>query len=204
MECMIVWKDAWLARIDEAGPGPSVSAHSAPSLELQQRVSANVRPTERQTAGGEHVYSCQATQMPTATTHLSVWDMRQYVEDFVSGNAGLRQIASVLCFLVYDTVASSGIGLGSFMRWSYEAVQRFGNGTTYPSRRGKLANNARTPTCSLDVRPGERVTIKTHAQVLETVTEELVNRGMAFHPEMVPYCSKTFVVESSRSVCAAS
>ena len=195
MECMIVWKDAWLERIDDAGLSPSAPAARVASLELQRRVSAHVRPADRQKAGGVPVYSCQATQMPSATTRLSVWDVRQYVEDFRSGNASLGQIASVLFYLVYDTVACSGIGLGSFMRWSYEAVQRLGSGTTYPGRPGKLPTNARTPTCSLDIRPGELVTVKPHAEVLETVTEELVNRGMGFHPEMVPYCSKTLVVE---------
>jgi len=195
MECLIMWKDAWLEPVDDAGPSPSAPARSAPSPELHRRVLAQVQPAERQIAGGAPVYSCQATEMPSATTHLSVWDMRQYVEDFVSGNASLRQIASVLFFLVYDTVASSGIGLGSFMRWSYEAVQRLGSGTKYPNRPGRLARNARTPTSSLDVQPGEVVTVKAHSDVLGTVTEDLVNRGLAFHPEMVPFCSKTFVVE---------
>jgi hypothetical protein len=193
MECLIMWKDAWLERIDDAAPSPSAS--NPPSPELHRRVLAHVRPADRQMAGGAPVFSCQATEMPSATTHLSVWDMRQYVEDFVSGNASLRQIASVLFFLVYDTVASSGIGLGSFMRWSYEAFQRLGSGTTYPNRPGKLARNAKTPTSSLGVQPGEVVTVKAHSDVLGTVTEDLVNRGLAFHPEMVPFCSKTFVVE---------
>ena len=193
MECMIVWKEAWLERLDDASQAAPSS--SAPSPQLQQLVEANVRPADKQTAADIPVYSCQATQMPFATARLSVWDVRQYREDYLSGNASLRQIASVLSFLVYDTIATSGIGLGSFMRWSYETVQRLRGGTLYPGRPGKLAKHSRTPTCTLDVRPGERVTVKSHADVLETVTEDLVNRGMGFHPEMVPYCSKTFVVE---------
>lgn len=193
MECLIVWKDAWLERLDDGGP--TAPSSSVPSPQLQRLVSASVRPADKQPISGIPVYACQATQMPSATSRLSLWDVRQYVEDYRSRNASLRQIASVLSFLVYDTLASSGIGLGSFMRWSYEAVQRLRGGTLYPGRPGKLAKHARTPTCSLDVRPGERVTAKTHAEVLETVTEDLINRGMGFHPEMVPYCSKTFVVE---------
>ena len=94
---------------------------------------------DKQTAGGAPVYACQATEMPAATTRLSVWELRQYVEDFGSGNASLGQIASVLLFLVYDSIASAGIGLGSFMRWSYEAVQRLGSGSTLPEPPGKAA-----------------------------------------------------------------
>jgi hypothetical protein len=192
MECMIAWKERWLERIDE---GSRIQPPPPPSMALQQRVAANVKPADRQTIGGAPVYSCQATQMPFATTRLSVWDGRQYVEDYVSGNAGLLQILTVLSYLVYDTIANSGIGLGAFMRWAYEAVQRLGSGMTYPGRTGKLPKHARTPTANLDLQPGERVTVKTHAQVLETVTEDLVNRGMGFHPEMVPFCAKPMVVD---------
>jgi hypothetical protein len=38
------------------------------------------------------------------------------------------------------------------------------------------------------------VRIKEHHQILDTVKDTLQNRGMSFHPEMVPYCGKTFRV----------
>jgi hypothetical protein len=41
---------------------------------------------------------------------------------------------------------------------------------------------------------GDTVRVKDHAHILTTVTEDLVNRGMAFHPDMVRYCSRTFQV----------
>jgi hypothetical protein len=190
MECMIIWKEAWLERID-AAVQPRTSRPAPPSPQLIELVVANATPASKQT-GGATVYACQATEMPAATTRLSVWAMGQYVEDYVSGNASLRQIASVLFFLVYDSIANAGVGLGSFMRWIYEAVQR--GGALYPNRPGKLPKNGRTPAGSMGVQPGERVTVKPHSAVLETVTEDLVNRGMGFHPEMTAYCSKSFVV----------
>ena len=36
------------------------------------------------------VYVCQATQLPYATTDLAWWDVRQYFEDYWSGNVGPR------------------------------------------------------------------------------------------------------------------
>ena len=35
-------------------------------------------------------YVCHATQLPSATEDLSWWDTRQYIEDYVSGNVGLK------------------------------------------------------------------------------------------------------------------
>jgi hypothetical protein len=32
--------------------------------------------------------------------------------------------------------------------------------------------------------------VKSHAEILRTVDEELKNRGMSFHGEMVPYCGR--------------
>ena len=199
MECLIVWKESWLEQVDQ----PQTAGHPADrdvlpnehSARLEALALANVRPPERQIPGGVPVFSCQATQMPAATTRLSVWDPRQYVEDYRSGNATLGEILSVLFFLIYDAVATSGLGIGSFMRWSYDRVQWLRGGTSYPSRLGKLPRNARTPAVTLGVCPGEIVRVKSHSQVLETVNEDLVNRGMSFHPEMVPYCGQTFRVK---------
>jgi hypothetical protein len=193
MECLIFWKEAWLDRVsagEQAESREQSPRRQAAVSPLHQFVTLHTQPPDKQQPGGAPVYSCQATQMPAATTRLSVWDPRQYLQDFVSGNASIGQIVSVLCYLVFDTVAASGIGFGSVMRWGYGRVQ----GTPYPGRPGKLPKNSRTPTLSLDMRPGERVKVKSHPEVLETVTEDLVNRGMGFHPEMVPYCSGTFVV----------
>ena len=47
---------------------------------------------------------------------------------------------------------------------------------------------------NLGLQPGELVRVKSQAEVLETVTEDLIDRGMGFHPEMVPYCSQSFRV----------
>jgi len=42
---------------------------------------------------------------------------------------------------------------------------------------------------------GELVKIKSHSEILETVNLTWMNRGMGFHPELVPFCGKTFKVK---------
>ena len=163
---------------------------------LEALVSANVQPPERQTPGGVPVFSCQATQLPAATTRLSVWDLRQYLEDYRSGNARPGDILSVLFFLLYDAVATSGLGVGSFMRWSYDRVQRLRGGTPYPSRWGKVPHNARTPSIMLGGCPGEFVKVKTIAR-LQTGPQGSRNRGNELSSGDGPYCGKTFRVKQA-------
>jgi hypothetical protein len=193
MECLLFWKTQWLRRVDGDAASPE-PGHADPEVRaLEELLNRNVSPADRQNGNGR-VYACQATEMPRATTWMSVWDVRQYVDDWRSGNATIGQIVSVLFFLGYDTVASAGLGIGGLLRWSYDRVQQLRGASPYPSRPGALARHARTPSLTLNLRPGEMVRVKTHAEVLATVTEDLVNRGMGFHPEMVPYCSRTLQV----------
>lgn len=198
MGCLLLWKDVWLKRVD-----PSAGADAQPDAPRTQRPDAArlfdlaARNASVQGPGGDEgpAYRCQATQMPYATIRLSVWSPRQYVEDFRSGNARLGEILGALLFLLVEHVASSGIGIGSFLRWCYERVQQFRGGPqSYPCRPGKLGRSSRTPSAHLNLSVGEVVWVKAHDQILQTVNEEFANRGMQFHPEMVPYCSRSFRV----------
>jgi hypothetical protein len=46
----------------------------------------------------------------------------------------------------------------------------------------------------MNVQVGELVKIKKYEDILKTIDDKLVNRGMAFHPEMATNCGKTFRV----------
>ena len=202
MECPIVWKEAWLRPIvspDTNEEEATENTGSGAVARLQQLVYENTQPLDKQNGTGGAFYSCQATQMPHATSWLSAWDLRQYAEDFKSGNAGLGEIISVLFLLIYDTVANAGIGLGSAMRWCYDMVQKLRGAPPYPCRPGRLSGQARTPSLRLNLRPGDFVKVRSHAEILETVREDLVNRGMSFHPDMVRHCGHNFRVDKSLS-----
>jgi hypothetical protein len=198
MECLIFWKEAWLKPVGAGdkrnlSPGSGNAQPEGPWSQLEALSRRNTR-RDRQGSSGGPVYSCQATQMPWATVRLSIWDPRQFVEDVRSGNAKRRLIVKVVLYQVYDTIASAGLGVGSLLRWLYDTVQSLRGGAPYPSRPGRLPRQSRTPAVSLGLQPGELVKVKTHQEVLETVSRDLINRGMSFHPEMVPYCGGTFRV----------
>ncbi len=117
-----------------------------------------------------------------------------YAEDYTSGNATFKQIVAAVFFLVYDALVTSGIGFRVFLIWIYDAIQQLRGGPPYPFRKGALPPQSRTPSANLGVGAGELVKVKTYREVLDTVNENLANRGMNFSPEMVPYCGQSFRV----------
>jgi hypothetical protein len=191
MKCTIVWKEAWLRRAD-----PNVPAlPPAPLGRLESLVSAATRRPSAPTAPSEPLYVCQATQLPVASKPLPWWSVGQYVDDYRSGNASPSQIVARLFFAVYAQLAASGIGLGSALRWIYNTVQKARGGAPYPVRIGHLPLGGPTPTVDLGLQVGELVRVKSCEEILDTVDEHLINRGMGFHAEMMPYCGKTFRVK---------
>jgi len=84
----------------ERAPG----AHYAEDT-LRSRVKIPAAPGEV-----EPIYLCQNTQIKFATKPLEWWDVRQYVEDYTSGNVPLPQLAAGLLYTVWRTIAEAGVG----------------------------------------------------------------------------------------------
>ena len=137
-------------------------------------------------------YMCQATQLPVFTTPLSWWDVRQYIEDYVSGNVSLGTILRGFTYLSYYhlTLAKRG-RLGRPARWLYELV----GGLPFPRRNGNLPADHPAPVAHLNLQPGELVRIKSHKEILATL-HGVWNRGLMFDAEMVPYCGGVYRVRT--------
>jgi hypothetical protein len=121
------------------------------------------------------------------------WDARQYIEDYRSGNASLKQVISVLFFAGFQKIARAE-RLGRPARWLYDFIQSLRGGTPYPRRPGTLRPGEVSPVSDIDLKPGELVRVKPLDQILATVSPQNMHRGMSFDVEMVPYCGKVFRV----------
>jgi hypothetical protein len=210
--CLIFWKEAWLKSVDgreptSAGrpPDGSLAAPLSPEDSAAKRGGWAMRCTEEDVRAAVHqasgadtpeapTFACQSTQLFAATTPLSPWDVRQYLEDLTSGNVRLSQLIAAAVFFVYHTLAEAGLGLGSAMRWAYDAVQKVRGGPSYPLRAGKIPRGARTPSAKLDLRPGEFVRVRSYSEILQTLDEDWHNRGMYFDGEQVPFCNGSYRV----------
>jgi hypothetical protein len=199
--CLIFWKEAWLKRVDHpagVAEGVNVSDEVVPDSGFgctEKDVLAGVyAPGQEYEA--DPAYMCQATQLPYATTDLPWWDLRQYVEDFTSGNVGLWAITKGSVYATYCMLSNAGLGLGRITRWFYNTFHPLWKGTLFPRSTGTIPVDQPTPlqSQSLNLQPGELVRVKPHVEILKTLNTESKNRGLYFDAEMVPFCSGTYRV----------
>jgi hypothetical protein len=197
--CLLFWKDDWLKPVSETSPEASsvpsdqtsVSTSNSSSTAACAESDVWAGATAANASGRDPVYVCQATQLPYATTSLEWWDVRQYVEDYVSGNVSLWRIVCGGVYFLYYEISKAGIGLGRPMRWFYDTFYPVWRGAPFPRRHGTIPEAEATPVKPLDLQPGELVRIKPYKEVLNTLNTRDRNRGLYFDAEEVPYCGKT-------------
>lgn len=196
--CLIFWKEEWLKAVSRNLPDDSVAADASliSALSSTGCTEADVcAHTQRSnTNGGDPTYVCQATQLPYATTSLAWWDLRQYAEDYWSGNVSLWRMVCGLTYSMFYNLSQAGIGLGPAMRWFYDKFHFLWGGTHFPRKTGSISPSQPTPSVSLNLQPGELVRVKSHEEILRTLNSVNVNRGLGWDAEMVPYCGRTYRV----------
>ena len=193
--CLIFWKEAWLRRVDgEPAPRRAAGLQSSQRPECtEQALRSGVKIAAR-SGESEPTYVCQNTQLKFASQPLKWWDVRQYVEDYTSGNVQLSQLATGVLFSAWRALAEAGIGIGFAMRWIYDAFQRSIGGSPYPLRPFGVPKGTTTPQARLDLQQGELVRVKPYAEILKTLDANYRNRGLYFDAEMVPFTERTYIV----------
>jgi len=192
--CLIFWKTAWLRRIGEPANGSDGS--TGPTAEKKAAPDAALAATTQRTASDrESVYVCQATELPYATHDLAWWDLRQYIEDFTSGNVSAWTIVRGMIYSAYFNLSYSRLRIEGPMRWLYDRLRHLWSGSRFPRTRGYIPAGSATPEVSLALREGELVRVRPHEQILRTITTDNKNRGMYWDAEMVPYCGGTYSVQ---------
>src|SRR5215467_3474280 len=196
--CLAFWKEAWLRRVDSplatnaAPPTRNEPPRRVQCTEEQLRAGVKIPPPPGES---EPLYVCQNTHLKFATQPLQWWDVRQYVEDYTSGNVRLPQFAAALLYTVWKTVAEAGVGVGSAMRWIYDTFQSFVGGSPYPVRPFGVPKGTRTPRTQLGLHQGDIVRVKPFAEILKTLDSNYRTRGLYFDAEMVPFTERNFEVE---------
>jgi hypothetical protein len=191
--CLIFWKDEWLK---------PASTGSARAPELAAITSNNGKCTESVVADraivleadGSTSYMCQTTQVQHETP-IAWWDIRQYLEDYWSGNINLKRLFSGTIYSLYFMLTNAGFG-GPTLRRIYDKARPLWRGVAWPRKPGLIPAGEQTPTIDLNLQPGEMVRVKSHEEILKTVNTHSKNRGLWWDAELVPYCGGTYRVHS--------
>jgi hypothetical protein len=198
-ECLLYFKKAWLKPVDASDVGSNQpSARDVSIGEMgdaactEATVIASTRADSSDSAKSRYV--CQATQLPYASRHLSMWDVRQYVMDYSSGNTRFGEMVEPIVFVAFNAVVNAGIGLGTPLRWVYDKIQHARGQTPYPWRPAPIPKGGKTPSGNLNLQRGDWVRVKSYPEILKTLDEDYNNRGMAFNAELAYYCGRTYRV----------
>jgi hypothetical protein len=192
--CLLFWKEDWLR---PSGHEPALAAEprsrTSPSGCTESAVWNGVRAQRSEDQGEDPTYICQTTQVQYAEP-LKWWDLRQYAEDYRSGNVSLWRLITGTVYSMYYNLSQAGIGVGPAMRWFYNFACPLWRGSKWPRKTGIIPEGQPTPTETLNLQPGELVRIKSHEEILRTLDTSSKNRGLQWDAELVPYCGKAYRV----------
>ncbi len=201
--CLIFWKEQWLK---PAGLGTGAgsqelladASHDTSKVADYRCTEEDIRRASRANSkqGGDTVYVCQATQLLHYTRPLSWWDLRQYLEDYMSGNASVWRMVRGFIYVSFMTATLDSNRFGAPARWLYDRFQALWGGLPFPRRPGELPADQQAPTVTLNLQPGELVRIKSFPEIRKTIHRNNKNRGLAFDAELVPYCGRTYRVRA--------
>jgi hypothetical protein len=200
--CLLFWKEAWLKPVARANPHDASMASEVPCKDrgnastsecTESSVWNGVRAQASDAPVEDPTYICQVTQVQYQEP-LKWWDIRQYVEDYLSGNVGAWRLFSGFVYSMYYNLSQAGIGVGPAMRWFYNLACPLWRGSKWPRKTGIIPEGQPTPTETLNLRPGELVRIKSHEEILRTLDTSSKNRGLQWDAELVPYCGKAYRV----------
>jgi hypothetical protein len=99
-----------------------------------------------------------------------------------------------LAFLrhAYQHTPTGYLLLKSFWQWMHRRL----TGRDVPEFQGAIRRGMPTPTARLNLKPGEKVRIKSKEEIVQTIDWQGRNRGLYYDIEMSRYCGSVVTVRS--------
>ena len=149
--CLIFWKEAWLGPSkrtnDSVGkPARDAQLNRHPVNDVSCMEQDVWKATRANHSDDDLRYVCQATQVLHFTEPLRWWDVRQYLEDYTSGNAALSSMVRGFVFsLVWHLGQARRQKIGRPTRWLYDRFQAFYGGVPYSTEAGNDRGRSTDP-----------------------------------------------------------
>jgi hypothetical protein len=192
-QCSVFWKEAWLKPVSPAGSLADRAEATASGCTEADVLAAT---TDASSPPDKLRYRCQTTDFPLFTQPLRMRNWQQYVEDYTSGNVGLKEVFRTASYFLGKFIGRPNYEAdGGTYANLYDWWQKIWGGVPYPRRRGKVTSGEE-PVLSLDLQAGELVRVKPYEEILKTLNRDNRNRGLFFDAEMVPFCGGVYRVRS--------
>lgn len=186
--CLVYWKTAWLRPVTDATAATTAAAAPVvavprtevvpPGAPLLVLIDTSTRIT---TEDGTKRFVCQATELlRAAPTRLPWRAFGQHIEDVRVGNASPSFAARAFLVGTFNRMQGFTKVLPPRLRFRGGRPWRFIKGRPGP-----------TPTAETGLQPGDLVRIKSKEEIMATLNEKLLNRGLGFEAEMARFCGRT-------------
>jgi hypothetical protein len=192
--CLIFWKEEWLKRTDNSGVRTEGLKRPSRVLTTDDgacTVEGLLSASHLERPGEETVYSCQATEMRSFTTHMASWDPRQYIRDLRSGNLSSGLAGDSRWNWALELLLGATLLLRALIIAIFNLAPTRLTGAKYPFIAG---TQGKTPTQTLDLKGGDLVQVRSKEEIMGTLDKYQRNRGMLFDGEMLPYCGGIYRV----------
>jgi hypothetical protein len=176
--CLVYWKEAWLERVPANAP-----TDRATTADLRPDPQPDPPPVLVDATAGpgstdeSPVWSCQATELLTASSFVSARRLTPWVADVVSRNARPRDVARGLLVLGFNKWQGASRRLPRALRI------KEGHPWPWFAPTGERRNHE-----PLGLQPGDLVEIRSQAEIEATLDGKSAIRGLRFSAEMVPFC----------------
>jgi len=190
--CLFFWKTAWLKPVESSRPWTSPGANFTKAAAKFSEGQLH-DTTQTIMLNGEIRYICQATEHWAATEPLRKLAISHFIEDLRTSNAKLKDIVKFVGLHLLYQLRYLGFAWRLSV-WLYERVHKLATGRPDPFRCGVIPEGVQTPEDRLNLEPGEWVEVKSHDEIIQTINNELYNRGLRYNAEMTPVCGQRFRV----------
>ena len=165
--CLFFWKEAWLK------PVAAQNGTTGPTAVANIDTVATLNGRLITRSGVRYV--CQSTALATATSPLTIWSQFLLLREIADGELPpTRFIAIVVLAFLNKVRALAGL----------------------PALGALQGLKIRAPKGSLKLAPGERVYVKSEAEIAATLDPRGRNSGLSFEPDMASFVGKPFEVEA--------
>jgi hypothetical protein len=121
-------------------------------------------------------FFCQSSEILNASSPLPFWQPKQYLWDLTHNRVSFLQWVKSLLIAVYNKIAH----VGGFRSWGFVAGPGTQNGTRV----------------SLSLQTGDRVRVKSLAQIKETLDADGKHQHLLFAPAMAEFCGREMRVQN--------